>query len=468
MNTSNRRQRRATSARGIHARPAFRVWLMASALMLTALACACDIPVYEYTLQNWLRDAYQVSYFYSGTEDARDVPVNMYLQRAAEGGAFHANLSIRKINVSGGEAARDRAGMDDIPARHRSRRLPFHTVITPRGTEFFAGRLDLADAKTLVQSPQRKWLARELCQGKNGLLLVLLGADQAQNAIAKKTVRRVIADAAKEDVDVGMLHVRRDAAEEKWFVRQLLSIEDDLRQLDDTMVFGVFGRGHVMEPYLGKGITEQNIKAIVSFMIGPCACEIKTSSAGMDMLTSWDWDRGIAGHAPAQERPMHSALFDVAEDKASPVTPQRSTTAPPSAKQDTHQDAQAGPTGAAGPGRTSAAAATGQSRTQPAAHARLDSQEEPPQQTGTGAIPPAMATPATVPPDAQREGKPTPPNVEQRPDAMAHASPDEGVAVGGGPGLTKLLSVRLGAILAAGTVLLLAASLAIVWKRRRQ
>ena len=449
--------------RGTDTRLAFRIWLTASALLLATLACACDIPVYEYTLQNWLRDAYQVSYFYSGTEAARDVPVNMHLQRAAEGGGFHANLSLRKLDMTEGGA-----GANQIPPRHSSRRLPFHTVTTPRGTELFTGRLDLTDAKALVQSRQRKQLARELCAGKNGVLLVLLGPDRAQNAIAKKTVSRVIAGAHNEHLDVGMLQVGREDTEEKWFVRQLLSLEDDLKQLDDTMVFGVFGRGHVMEPYLGKGITEENISAIVDFVTGPCACEIKTSSAGMDMLTSWDWDGGVAEHAPTQERPMHSALFDVAADKASPVTPQRSAAAPPSAEEDTHRDARAEQAATDVPNSTDATATTRQVRTQPAARPQLGSQEEAEQQAPTADTPPAIPKPATVPPDAPPEDKPVSAIIQQQPDARPHASADEDVAIGGGPGLTKLLSARLGAILAAATVLLLAASLVIVRRRRSQ
>jgi hypothetical protein len=448
---------------GTSARMPFRICLIAPALILAALVSACDIPVCDYTLQNWLRDAYRVSYFYSGTEAARDVPVNIHLQRAAEEAGFHANLTIKKVNVGGGGATPHNAAANQLPPRHKSRKLPFHTVITPRGTELFAGRLNLADARALVQSPLRKQLARDLCQGKNGLLLILLGPDRTQNAAAKKIVPRIIAHAREQDLDVGMLQVRRDDAEEKWFVEQLLSLEDDLKQLDDTMVFGVFGRGHVMAPYLGKGITEANINTIVTFMNGPCACEIKTSSPGMDMLTAWQWDTAAACNRPAPERPIHSALFDVPAESR-PPTPQPPTAEPTRPLHDTdHNQPAAHP--ATKPPTPPNAAVNAQ---QPPAQFNTHPRQEPHRQTGAADIPPTVPNPPPPSTHAQPEEAPLSTVAPRQSGAATQTSSDASMTDSDGPHLAKLLSVRLGAILAAATVLLLAASLAIMRRRRSQ
>lgn len=288
------------------------VWFGASILLGLCGAFACDTPVWEYTIQHWQRDRYYVHYFHNGKPAADDAQVNEYLERVARGAESHANLGFASVDVTKlGEASP--LGQRRIWSRHKSDGLPFHVITSPRGGELFAGRLDAQTSRMLVGSPKRTDLAEQLCEGRQGVLVTLLGPDQRENAAAEKTVSEIVAKSGSENLDVGVLRVARDDARERWFVRQLLAVEDDLKDIPKPMVFGAFGRGYVLPPYLGKGITARNMTELVAFINGPCACEIKASNPGTDLLTDWNWEAHLANWSGSGAAAPGFVLFDVEE-----------------------------------------------------------------------------------------------------------------------------------------------------------
>ncbi len=299
-----------------------RWWAVAAMLVNCWAAQACDTPVCQYTLEHWRRDPYRVYYFYQEAEDPDDAQVNQYLEQVTAGSDTGANLAFQRVDVStlgsvspGEDQGLTIASPEWVWKRHTSQELPLHVVADPKGLDLFAGRLSLSDAQAMVSSPKRAELARLLCRGKQGVLLILRGHEVAENAPEIQTARQVVEEAAQQQFDVGLVEVARDDPQETWFVRQLLHVEDDLQDINGTMVFGVFGRGHVLEPYLGKGITEENLSELVAFMNGPCSCEIKEGSAGVDLLTSWNWNEHVVESPEADEKPLNSLLAGI-EDTA--------------------------------------------------------------------------------------------------------------------------------------------------------
>jgi len=281
-----------------------------------AVAWACDTPVYEYTIQNWVRDPYQVHYLHRGEEAAADAEANEYLERVARGTEGHANLGFASVDVSSLDSTAP-YGHRRVWARHKSDTLPLHVVTSPRGREVFAGRLDVDTVRKMVSSPKRSALAQQLSDGKQGVLLTLLGRDAGQNSAARSAVSEIVGRAGEENLEVGVLEVARDDARERWLVQQSLQVEDDLKDLTGTMVFGVFGRGYVLPPFVGRGITAENLADLVAFINGPCACEIKAANPGVDLLTDWDWKAHLANFTGSGAAAPSFVLFDVKEE-ASP------------------------------------------------------------------------------------------------------------------------------------------------------
>jgi hypothetical protein len=283
--------------------------------LLVALAAqACDTPVYEYSLRYWDRDPYVVYYFHDGSDAPEDVAANERLDQMKQS---HANIWFQRIDVA---SLTDEGGMTfarQVWEHYSTQGAPLHVVITPRRTELFSGQLELTDVETMAKSPKRTQMIKQLCEDKHGVLVLLRGPKTSENAEAERIVKATLAKAAEEEVEVGFVVVRRDDPKEKWFVRLLLSLEPDLKDLDNAMVFAIFGRGHALEPYLGRGVTERNLADVIFFMNGPCACEIKMAAPGVDLITDWNWHAHVAQMPlPDDTLPMDWALFDVEEPEA--------------------------------------------------------------------------------------------------------------------------------------------------------
>ena len=304
----------------------------AAALYLAAAtAGACDVPVCVMALREWRREPYRVGYFYRGEASPADAQANALLERLAADKEGKVNLSFSKVDV---------AKIADLPADDLGRliwehgpkdNLPCHVIITPRGAEMFAGRLEADDVRQLTGSPFVAKLAEPLSKG--GLaLLILQGGDQAANAAARKVVDEALAALPEQELEMTTLTVRRDDPKQRWLVRQLLAVEDDLTSLPGPMVFAAFGRGRVLPPCVGKGVTPDNVTADIEFLSGPCLCDYR-SGVGISLVTDLDWVAALPADLPeyweGSEDPYRSALVELDDEPGAPRPPAPARAAAP-------------------------------------------------------------------------------------------------------------------------------------------
>lgn len=258
-----------------------------------ATAHACDLPVYRYALERWSPDSHAVLFFFDGEKGAADAEVRRVLG-AGECPKPPANVTFREFNRGNDERPLPEETEAEAWERHQADRLPFYIVLTPDGREVFAGKLAVAEARGMLSSPVRERLAGELCAGKMVLLFLRSGRKEADDE-ASAAMREAMASAGAAGLPLTVLEVGRKDPSEDWLVRQLLTIEEDLPELDSPMVFGVIGRGHVLPPYVGKGISPENIRGLLEMMGGPCTCELKGADGGLDLLMDWDWEGRLSG-----------------------------------------------------------------------------------------------------------------------------------------------------------------------------
>ncbi len=294
---------------------------IALVLAVAAALQACDTPVYQYSMYEWRPDRYEVRYFHrAGEPPAADAAANERLRAAGP-----ANLSFYAVEVAtdGSVAAQHASAWRG----HRTSELPLHVVSLPGHGTIFAGRLDAATVGQLMDSPGRRELAGELSAGRAGVLLVLLDRAAGDDERVLQVARDAAAQAADGERTVGLVSVDRADPAERWLVRQLLAVEDDLPEIAGSMVFGAFGRGHVLPPFVGKGVTPQGMRDLIAFIQGPCACELKAANPGLDLLMSWSWDDHLPQWATASSTQPSFVLFDFTaepESSAGPVDPDAS------------------------------------------------------------------------------------------------------------------------------------------------
>jgi hypothetical protein len=97
--------------------------------------------------------------------------------------------------------------------------------------------------------------------------------------------------------EIGVLTVQRDDPAETWFVRSLLALESDLEAESQPMVFLVYGRARSLLPYIGPGITRENLVRELQFISGACSCTVKEQNPGIDLLVQYDWEAASASLA---------------------------------------------------------------------------------------------------------------------------------------------------------------------------
>jgi hypothetical protein len=330
--------------------------IIASLAAMAPAAWACDTPVYRYAMYNWEPAPYRVFYFHRGEPAKEDAEANRLLNEHATATPTLANLAFLAVNLDQKEpfeALPDR--VKDVWKSHEKEPLPRHLVFTSWGDPIFAGRLDAAAVRGLVDSPARKQIAELLDKNHALVFLLLCGPDAAENKRAEETAAKVLAQAAAGEIavesaageegdseglpkgtvpfssnenrdspslasrlQVGFVKVNRSDAAESWLVRSLATVERDLPELaGQAMIFPIYGRGRALPPFVGKGITPENLVEAVTFLTGACSCLIKDQNPGVDLLFAWDWaasadrllaeeDRSARGQAGRRRLAMDS------------------------------------------------------------------------------------------------------------------------------------------------------------------
>jgi len=234
-------------------------------LILTAiLSLACTTKVSEWVLLNAPADQYTLIYFYSGqiNETARD-----------------QNASI---------------GREIKPANIEFRSVEKKDIIQPYYTLYYGNRLfrrynDPKDLNGLTVSPLRKKIASEIMTGKLCVLTYLTTGNKEKDEKGMQIIQKALGDSPFRNI-ITVVELSRSSVEESHFVSLLLNVEDDLKTIPEPMLFGVFGRFRALEPLLGKGITEENIRLMIDFLTADCSCLIKDNLPGTDILFTNNWD----------------------------------------------------------------------------------------------------------------------------------------------------------------------------------
>ncbi len=297
--------------------------LCSGCLLLLIVACvamACETPVYRYAMYRWQPAPYEVYFFHAETPNEQDQRVQELLTEFERGGDSRANVAYIPVNIS---ADPDLASVPpDVKKawlQRESKDLPAYFISTPYGVGIAFDQLDETKVKVLVESPARKSLAAQLETGKLGVFVMLGGKDAAETEATEALLNGLVTEVQEGKVslyispakgaaaseaqpatpnnDLGFIKIDRNNAEEQWFVRSLLAIEPDLADEERPMVFLVYGRARALLPYIGKGITRENLIREIEFISGACSCTVKEQNPGVDLLVRYDWDSAAAALA---------------------------------------------------------------------------------------------------------------------------------------------------------------------------
>lgn len=264
---------------------------------------SCSIPVFQYALENWPPDLYQIRVAHHGPLDpAVPAEAEAILRNAGEG-TLNAVLA-------------DREDASLAPGALRLEvRFPGQPPQTP---PFWAVPWSPAALRQVVDSPVRRRLVEELLGGAAAVFLFLPSGMPEADQAARDRLRDVLAelgqklrlpppdeavaaegqagDAAAAEgrpVRFPIVDVPAEVEAEPFLKAMLRASEPGLADLREPMVFPVFGRGRLLYAIVGAGINPDILTEACVFLTAGCSCQIKAQNPGLDLLLAADWQQGL-------------------------------------------------------------------------------------------------------------------------------------------------------------------------------
>jgi len=228
------------------------------------ISLACTTRVSEWVLLNALPDQYTLIYFHNGQLEENIKKQNLAVNDMIK----TANVQFKTVNRL------------DIPepywGLYYEDRL-FSKFKTP------------GELRNFIASPLREKIASELMAGKLCVMVYLETDDKDKDEKGLETLQNALETSPFGKI-ITVFELSRNSKEESHFASLLLNVEDDLKGIQEPMLFGVFGRFKALEPLLGKGISEENINLMIDYLTAECSCLIKDDLPGTDILFTYKWD----------------------------------------------------------------------------------------------------------------------------------------------------------------------------------
>ena len=234
-------------------------------LIIAAIfSMACTTKVSEWVLQNADPDKYVLVYYHNGTISPSEEQQNKKLEKMAE----TSNFLFRTME-------QERVDKAYYGLYYRNRLISEYP--------------DYKSVSTFATSVLREKIATELMAGKLCVMLYLKSGNQEKDATGLQVVKNTVGSSPFGNI-ITVMELDRNNVEEHHLVNLLLNVESDLKEINEPMLFGVFGRFRVLEPLLAKGISEENINHLIGFLTADCSCLIKDNLPGMSILCDVSWE----------------------------------------------------------------------------------------------------------------------------------------------------------------------------------
>lgn len=163
--------------------------LLVSATFVT-LSCSpvwgCSIPVFQYALERWPADVYEVIVFHQGPLFLEDQAMVDKLQKASSDDESRANVIVKTVNLT---ASPDEA-MRKLWEAQSTSELPWMVIRYPRSSQIpenvWSGHFTTTVVEALLDSPTRKEIARRILSGESAVWVLLESGIQQHGAFVSE------------------------------------------------------------------------------------------------------------------------------------------------------------------------------------------------------------------------------------------------------------------------------------------
>ena len=233
-------------------------------LLSGLISLACTTRVSEWVLLNALQEKYTLISYHNTPSGEKVNRQNNALKEKFK----HANLNVSSVIK------------EDL-------KQPYYALYYKN--KLIEKYVDYNDINHLATSPLREKIAVELLEGKLCVLLFLKSGDETKDNNRLQILKSTLKFSPFKDI-ITIMESDRNNREEAQFTSLLLNVEDDLKNIREPMLFGIFGKLKALEPLLAGGISEENINLMIDYLKAECSCLIKDDLPGKDILFSGNWE----------------------------------------------------------------------------------------------------------------------------------------------------------------------------------
>jgi hypothetical protein len=291
----------------------------------TALAIACNIPVFRYALERWTPDSSEIVLFTEGPPAGEAAEFLTQLQQQAATQNQPVNATVFPVDIT---RIDDPAmqGLWQQVQNSSAAKTPWVVVRSRHGrgkiVNHWSSSLQDAEAASLQNSPVRRELTRRLQHGDAIVWLVLKPAKSdapAHPALADclqmlQQQCRLLPNSLELPEGIGLpgselysevplllqfsvLELAADNPAEKYLVQQLAGFQQQAFDAGEPLVIPVFGRGRALEVIPASKLSADLVHDLSQFLCGACSCQVKEQNPGFDLLISADWNKALFGES---------------------------------------------------------------------------------------------------------------------------------------------------------------------------
>jgi hypothetical protein len=287
-------------------------------IICSAVAVACNIPVFRFALERWKPDSCEVVVFHKGPMAEDDEKFVGELEAASLAKDGDANLNVIRCDL---DTNTDQE-FNDLwlsISEKTDAKLPMLVArsLKGRGKTINHWHGSLKDARTagLLQSPIRTELSKRLQSGDAIVWLVIKSSDEKKTAAAKELLTQQCKELPGEIelpegiglpgselysevpllLQFSILEMDASNPKEQYLVRQLTGFQTEAFAAGEPLIVPVFGRGRSLEVIPGSQLTGELIHDLTEFLCAACSCQVKEQNPGFDLLLSTNWNVALFG-----------------------------------------------------------------------------------------------------------------------------------------------------------------------------
>jgi len=274
---------------------------------------ACNVPVFQYALQNWPSDPYDITLSYDEDLSVEDYEVIDLLNKSLNEDSAYTNFNLTTINDNQSEGTQNNSHVKSDNNLVLSLKYPQNYQVRKN---IWTGHPDSNIVKAILDSPARREIAGNLIKGDAIVWLLMESGSSKKDdeaAALLKNELKILEGTLKlpqptlgnnyveseselpldTKIKFSLIRLSRNQSGENIFIKMLLNTESDLISYSEPIAFPVFGRGRVLYALVGPGISGENIKDACKFILGACSCQVKDLNPGIDLLMSVNWESSL-------------------------------------------------------------------------------------------------------------------------------------------------------------------------------